>query len=188
MTDATLPPAWELALLSVREARRNLPPHVCVHEIPAPVDIAPYAAAISGETALHITAENPAIGRLIILYDPEGQPGWDGKFRVVVLITAETDLALGEDPLAGEVAWSWLREALTNRQANYSHLTGTATATINRSFTGSTLAGSSAGLEIRASWTPDSHDLSSHFLAWIDTMLQSTGLSPAENVIGIRRL
>lgn len=188
MSDAKLPPAWELALLSLRDAHAQIPAHVSVREVPAPREIAPFAAAISGETALHVAADMPAAGRLVVLYDPQEQPGWGGQFRVIVLITTEAELVLGEDPLAGEVAWSWLRDALAGREADYGHLVGTATATINRSFTGATLSGTSASLEIRASWTPGSPDLSAHFLAWVDTLLQATGFSPEENVIGLRHL
>lgn len=188
MTSAKLPPAWELALLSLREAHAQIPAHVSVHEVPAPKEIAPFAAAISGETALHVAAETPAVGRLVLLFDPQEQPGWGGQFRVVALVASETELNLGEDPLAGEVAWSWLRDALAGREAHYSHLVGTATATINRSFSGDSLRGTSASLEIRASWTPTSYDLSAHFLAWVDTLLQSTGFSPEENVVGLRSL
>ena len=54
MTNAKLPPAWELALLSLREAHAQIPAHVSVHEVPAPKEIAPFAAAISGETELSV--------------------------------------------------------------------------------------------------------------------------------------
>lgn len=186
MSQATIPPAWELALLSLREAHVDLPAHVSVQEVPAPKEIAPYALAISGTTAKHVAADAPATGRLVVLYDPEGQPGWGGNFRVIAMIATEAELELGEDPLAGEVAWSWLREALAARDADYGHLVGTATTTINRSFDGAIMRGTSANLEIRASWTPGSPDLSAHFLSWLDAMLQSTGFSPEANVIGLR--
>lgn len=179
-----VPPAWELALLSLRQA--SVPPRVSIHEVPAPVKIAPYAVAISAETALHVEAEAPATGRFVCLYDPQTQEGWGGEFRVIALVATDTELALGEDPLAGEVAWSWLRECLASRDADYGHLVGTATTTINRSFEGFALRATSATLEIRASWTPGSPDLSAHFLAWLDTMLQATGLSPEENITQLR--
>lgn len=184
MNRADIPPAWEMALLSLRHAQ--IPPRVSVHEIPAPREIAPYALAISGETEMHISMEAPATGRLVCLYDPDIQPAWGGNFRVVLFIATEAEVALGEDPLAGEVAWSWLREYLEARDADYTHLVGTASTVINRSFEGDNYRGISASLEIRASWTPGSPDLSAHFLAWLDTMLQATGLSPEEKVTQLR--
>lgn len=185
MSEAKIPPAWEMALLSLRNAK--LPPRVSVEEVPAPNEIAPYALAVSGETALYTTMESPATGRFVCLYDPKTQPGWGGCFRVIAMVGTETELSLGEDPLAGEVAWSWLRECLERRRADYDYLVGTATSTINRSFDGTVLRASSASLEIRASWTPAEPDISAHFLAWADTMLQSTGLTPEVNVTQLRR-
>lgn len=183
-TKASVPPAWELALLSLRKTKR--PSRVSVHEVPAPREIAPYALAISAETAQHVGAAAPATGRLVCLYDPEGQQAWGGYFRIVALIATDAELDLSEDPLAGEVAWSWLRDSLAQREADYGHLVGTATTTINRSFDGFELRGTSATLEIRASWTPGSPDISAHFLAWLDTMLQAQGLAPEENITQLR--
>ena len=96
-----------------------MPSRVSIHEVPAPAQIAPYAVAISAETALHVEAEAPATGRFVCLYDPQTQEGWGGEFRVIALVATDTELALGEDPLAGEVAWSWLRECLESRDADY---------------------------------------------------------------------
>lgn len=187
MTSTELPPAWEVALLSLREAKGKAPKRVSVQEVPSPDKIAPYALALSGETEIHVEASTPATGRLVVLFDPEGQPGWAGNFRVIAMVQTEAELSLGEDPLAGEVAWSWLRDSLQQRQADYGHLVGTATTTINRSFDGSSVRGETATLEIRASWSPGDADLSAHFLAWLDTLLQAAGLSPEVNVTALRR-
>ena len=51
--------------------------------------IAPYAVAISAETALHVEAEAPATGRFVCLYDPQTQEGWGGEFRVCLLYTSD---------------------------------------------------------------------------------------------------
>ena len=48
----------------------------------------------------------------MLLYDPDGQEGWDGVFRLVAYIRAEVEPEIAADPLLGEVGWSWLSEAL----------------------------------------------------------------------------
>lgn len=186
MTKTALPPAWEMALLSLREAKSRVPSRVSIHEVPAPREIAPYAVAVGAQTQVHAAAQSPAAGRLVVLFDPDEQPNWGGRFRVIGMLSTEAELEMGEDPLAGEVAWSWLRDSLDQREVEYQHLVGTATATINRAFSGSQLRESTSTLEIRASWTPQSPDLSAHLLAWLDTMLQATGLYPEDNVTQLR--
>ena len=51
-------------------------------------------------------------GRFVLLYDPAGQDGWAGPFRVIAYLRAELEPEIAADPLIGQVGWSWLTEAL----------------------------------------------------------------------------
>lgn len=70
---------------------------------------------------------------------------------MVALVASEVESNLGEDPLAGGVAWFWLRDALVGCEAHYSHLVGMVTATINHSFSGGSLRDTFANLKIHVS-------------------------------------
>src|SRR5580658_7283184 len=60
-------------------------------DVPAPKRLAPYATAIAA--AVRRDDADVAWGRLVLLYDPDGQEGWGGAFRLVAYIRAEVDPA-----------------------------------------------------------------------------------------------
>lgn len=62
-----------------------------------------------------------------MLHDPAGQAAWNGTFRIVIHAQAPIESDLGDDPLLGEVAWSWLPEALAETGAQFHSLNGTVT-------------------------------------------------------------
>ena len=78
--------------------------------MPAPQRIAPFASALSADVT--VDGEDVGTGRLVLLHDPAGNDAWAGTFRCVAYARAEIDPEIANDPLAGEVAWSWLTEAL----------------------------------------------------------------------------
>ena len=82
------------------------------------------------------------------------------------------------DDLFDEVAWSWLTDALRDADAGYHNVSGTVTRTVSRSFAGLEDRSTETDLEIRASWTPDSADLSNHIAAWLALVEKSSGLMP----------
>src|SRR6202522_208555 len=49
-------------------------------DVPAPKRLAPYATAIAA--AVRRDDADVAWGRLVLLYDPDGQEGWGGAFRL----------------------------------------------------------------------------------------------------------
>ena len=55
----------------------------------------------------------------MLLYDPAGQDGWTGTFRVVVQVHADVEEEMAADPLLGEVGWSWLTDALDLHAPGY---------------------------------------------------------------------
>lgn len=187
MTDrADIPPEFEAALLSLRG--HTLRKELWLEEVPAPTRIAPYAAALTGE--VNPTREPEDLigsGRFVILYDPEGQPAWNGPFRLIVMARASLDPEIAADGLLGRVAWSWLGEALEESHADFHSLSGTVSRVVNESFGEMHYREGDADIEIRASWSPQDTNLAPHLRAWALLMCQIAGLPPStENVTHLR--
>src|SRR6266851_717938 len=177
------------AFMAGRDARvqRNLK----FEDVPAPKRLAPYATAIAA--TVQQDDADVAWGRLVLLYDPDGQQGWDGVFRLVAYIRAEVEPEIAADPLLGEVGWSWLSEALDAHVPGYAAPSGTVTRVITEGFGGKRDELPLTGFELRASWSPvgpeeqhgspgtsdlDTLDLSAHIAAWCDCMSTAAGLEP----------
>ncbi|MGH3651701.1 DUF3000 domain-containing protein [Glutamicibacter sp.] len=191
---SAIPKAFAKALeeLSHAKVRKELK----FTEIPAPGRLAPFALALSGDvmdvvapghgpqgqeigrTPFLQPAEQLATGRFILLFDPAGQELWNGQFRIVTYIRARLDHEMGQDSMLASVAWSWLEEALRDRDASYHSAGGTATRVISESF--GNLAGEQdhIDIELRASWSPDSDHLGTHLSAWADMVCTFAGLPP----------
>lgn len=136
----------------------------------------PAAAAL--EPAAGSEDAELATGRFILLHDPDGSAVWDGEFRIVTYIRAQLEPEMGNDEMLGSVAWTWLVEALENHAAPYRSAGGTATRVLSESF--GTLADrpNSIDIELRASWTPATPDITSHLEAWSDMVCTFAGLPP----------
>ena len=150
-------------------------PEVAIESMPAPQRIAPYAAALSADVTAH--GDELATGRIVLLHDPAGNDAWGGTFRCVVYARAEIDREQAQDPLVGEVAWSWIDEALTEHRATAANPSGTVTVVSTESFGGMAEEEPTAQLEIRASWTP-CDDVAGHVEAWASLLCQAAGLEP----------
>jgi hypothetical protein len=144
--------------------------------------VAPHALAVLA--SVKSTADAPediAVGRLVLLHDPEGQAAWDGTYRIACFARAELDPEMSGDPMLPEVTWSWLEEALANADAQADALAGTVT--ITRSSRFGALAedddeGSSEA-ELRCSWTPRwDEDPTKHLRAFCDLLADLAGLPP----------
>ena len=70
----------------------------------------------------------------VLLYDPAGQDGWGGPLRIIVYIRADLDPEIAEDPLIGQVGWTWLTEALGQRTGGYAQPSGTVTTVVTEGF------------------------------------------------------
>ncbi len=164
-------------------------------EVPAPSKLAPYAVALRAEvqtpsvsplgshptSRLRPQPEDPEIlatGRFILLHDPAGQQAWGGTFRVVIYIRAELDAEMGNDPLLGSVAWTWLCDSLAQHGVEYSHAGGTATRILSESFGSMENRQPSNDVELRASWSPTGPRFGSHLQAWADMVCSFAGLPP----------
>lgn len=119
-----------------------------------------------------------ATGRLILLHDPEGQEAWDGVLRVVAYVRAELDAELAADPLLPAVGWSWLTDALESTGAEFTALGGTVTDTTSARFGDISGPARTDDLELRASWTPMTANLTAHGDAFCTLMASVVGLPP----------
>jgi hypothetical protein len=160
----------------------------CFEDVPAPKRLAPYASAIAA--TVQRDDADVAWGRLVLLYDPDGQDGWDGAFRLVAYIRADVDPEMAADPLLGEVGWSWLSEALDAHVPGYAVPSGTVTRVITEGFGAKRDEPPLTGFELRASWSPagpanraddgdrDTLELAAHISAWCDCLSAAAGLEP----------
>jgi len=158
-------------------------------DVPAPKRLAPYATAIAA--SVQRDGADVAWGRLVLLYDPDGQEGWDGVFRLVAYVRADVEPEMAADPLLGGVGWSWLSEALDAHVPGYAVPSGTVTRVITEGFGAKRDELPLTGFELRASWSPagpgnseaddrdlDILDLSAHISAWCDCLSAAAGLEP----------
>lgn len=163
-----------------------------VREIPAPGRIAPWSYAVAADVGAteHGRDSERGTGRFILMHDPEEPESWGGAFRVVTFTQATQDLDIAPDPMLPEVTWSWLLEALDQRDAGYHAASGTATRVLSTGFGELAEQGEGAQLELRASWTPTSHDIERHLAAWCDLVCAVAGLplQPGAISLDARRL
>ena len=176
------PLEFQRALEALRTARVR--PEVVLAEVPAPQRIAPFSVALTADVlnrhgiAPGAEPEELANGRFVLLHDPSAPAPWGGTFRAVTFVRAELEPEMGVDPVLGAVGWSWLMDALSDRQATFSHEGGTVTRVVAESFAALAERGSGVSIEIRASWTPRDADLAAHLLAWTDLLCTVGGLPP----------
>jgi hypothetical protein len=150
---------------------------VRVEPLRPPQRLAPWSYAISADV-LGADGDELATGRLVLLHDPDGAQAWDGVLRFVAFASAELDAQMGVDPMLPAVGWSWLTGALNDRAAAYRAAGGTVTQTTSTRF--GDLAGprTTVELELRASWTADTADMSPHLHAFVDLLCAAAGLPP----------
>jgi len=175
---ASLFAAAAAAFEAGRDAVGEVRDDITFEDHPAPRRLAPYAAAMAA-TAFR-DGDEVATGRLILLFDPDGQEGWTGVFRLVAQVHADVDPEMAEDPLLAEVGWSWLTDALGMHAPGYSAASGTVTRVITEGFGAKEDEPTVTGFELRASWSPgDAGELSGHVEAWCDLIIAAAGL-PAQ--------
>ena len=168
------PAAFRRAVESLRVP--EIRPEIELEDLPAPQRLAPHSAAIGA--SVYRDDDELAVGRLILLYDPDGQRGWEGPFRLVAYVRADMEPEITSDPLLGPVAWSWLTEALETHHADYSAAGGTVTRAVSEGFGNKAEDPVTTELELRASWSPAEEDLSGHVAAWCDLMCVAAGIPP----------
>jgi len=152
---------------------------ISFEESPAPRRLAPYAAALGAVAYRDGTDDDveAGSGRLVLLFDPDGQDGWTGHFRLVAYVRADIEEEMAADPLLGEVGWSWLTDALELRAPGYTAPSGTVTRVITEGFGTKSGELPVTGFELRASWSPpEDTDLGVNVEAWCDLLAAAAGL------------
>jgi Protein of unknown function (DUF3000) len=161
--------------------------------VPAPGRIAPHAVALSAEVVdggagVHDEGDELASGRFVLLYDPSEPDPWEGAWRAVTFARAVFDPELANDPMLGAVGWSWLMDALANRDATCVAEAGTVTRVVSESFAGLAERSATVEMEVRASWTLTGPDAGVHLLAWTDLLCTVAGLPPLpDGVVALPR-
>jgi hypothetical protein len=174
------------ALASQSEAR----PELTFESEPPPRRLAPFATAVAATVAGPVPAEDTAEdteiagGRFVLLFDPAGQPGWDGKYRLIAYVRADLEPEMAADPLINEVGWSWLTEALDGCVTGYQNISGTVTTVVTQGFGGKQDEPMSTEFELRASWSPladasGGAELGGHLAAWCAVICAAAGLPPS---------
>ena len=172
------------ALLRAGQARTD----ILVREAGRPTRLAPYGIALAA--TLERGDDELAAGRLVVLHDPAGQPAWGGTFRIACYARAGLDPEMITDPMLPEVTWSWLEEALAEREAQFSALAGTVTTTASARFGQLREEDDTCEVELRCSWSPDwSPDdpaaIGAHLEALCDLMTMMAGEPPANGVVSL---
>ena len=181
---AAADPVFRRAVTELEAAVRDLRalrPELGFDAEPPPRRLAPHAAAVAA--AVEDGGQEIGSGRFVLLYDPDGQDGWAGPFRVIAYVRSGLDPEIAADPLIGQVGWSWLTEALENRLAGYAAPSGTVTRVVTEGFGTKREDPVTTEFEMRASWSPATHDgehfeLDRHLAAWADTLCVAAGLPP----------
>lgn len=160
-------------------------PQIEIGPIRPPQRLAPYSYAIGAEVRDADTdvvaeqSEGDAFGRLILLYDPDGDDAWNGTTRLVAYIQADLEADLAADPLLPEVAWSWLVDALDAHGEPVTALGGTVTATSSVRYGDIVGPPRAHQLELRASWTASTTVIAPHVEAFCEVLAAAAGLPPA---------
>ncbi len=180
---STIPSEFSAAVESMHDV--NLRPEITLGTIRPPQRPAPYSHAIglevskgSDDAALAPDSNGDAFGRLILLHSAEAEEAWEGSMRLVAYIQADMDDAVASDPLLPDVAWQWLNESLAEAGAGFTNLGGTVTSTASVRFGEIGGPPRAYQLEMRASWTADGIDLSSHVEAFSHVLALVAGLPP----------
>jgi hypothetical protein len=174
-----IPAAFTAAVEAVHRASPRS--ELTITEIPAPGSLAPFSIALAADVtpARHSSDSELGTGRFVLLFDPDAPDAWGGQFRVVCYAQAPLETDIGVDPFLAEVAWSWLLDSLEARGARYTAASGTATKILSTGFGELASQGDGAQIELRASWTPVDHDVSSHVEGWGELLCMLAGLPPA---------
>ena len=157
-------------------------PQARVERIRPPQRLAPWTFAVAvdivpnGNSAA--SDHGSTTGRLVVLYDPDGSEAWDGEIRLVAYAQADLAADMAGDPLLPAVGWSWLTEALEQREAPHTAVGGTVTQTTSTRFGDVHGPTSTTQIELRGSWTATSTDLAPHLLAFVDLLCVAAGLPP----------
>lgn len=179
MVEITLEPeapsAFKDAVNSLHKISER--PELGLIQIPAPRNLASFSVAFAASTESHGIAADESLttGRFVLLHETKEQVEWNGLFRVVCFVKSPMEMDIADDQLVSDVTWGWLTSALKERGAKFHDAAGTATRVISSGYGMLSHQADHAELELRASWSPESTDLSSHLEAWQDLIALMAG-------------
>ena len=173
------------ALASADEA--SLRSELRVFETAAPEGLAPFQRAWAADVEpQHASSDNEyGTGRLVFLFDPSAPEAWESTYRMVVFAQAPIEPLMGQDEFLPNVAWSWLIDALDSSGASYFHAAGTTTSVVSTGFGEMESEGSGAQVEVRASWSPTTHDIGPHLEAWSEFVCMLAGFPPTHEGVAM---
>jgi len=180
-SDAAFPGAPQEFLDAVASAdAASLRSELRVFETAAPEGLAPFQRAWAADVEpQHASSDNEyGTGRLVFLFDPSAPEAWESTYRMVVFAQAPIEPLMGQDEFLPNVAWSWLIDALDSSGASYFHAAGTTTSVVSTGFGEMEPEGSGAQVEVRASWSPTTHDIGPHLEAWSEFVCMLAGFPP----------
>jgi hypothetical protein len=179
---AAVPDEFAAVSAALKAALSRTRPELVLTETRGPTKVAPYGLALTASVCASADDDREiAVGRLVLLHDPEGQTAWDGTYRIACFARADLDPEMSSDPMLSEVAWSWLEEALGAHDAEADALAGTVTITRSSRFGALAEADDEASseAELRCSWTPRwDEDPARHLRAFCDLLADLAGLPP----------
>jgi hypothetical protein len=106
---------------------------------------------------------------------------------MVCFAKAPLDKTMTEDPLLPDVAWSWLTDALSHRDAAYDRAAGTASIITSVGLGEMRSDQTGAEMELRASWSPQDAQMKNHLEAWAEFVCMLAGYPPtADGVAALR--
>lgn len=180
-----LPEAFKLAVESISSVAFR--EELTVRQIDSPSGVAPYSYALAADVLIaeHEHESQHGTGRFILLYDPAEPESWGGPFRVVAFAQAPLEAEIGLDPFLSNVAWSWLTDALTIREADYFNASGTATRILSTGFGELADSGEGAQIELRASWSPAAPQMGEQAEAWGELLCMLAGLPPTADAVSL---
>lgn len=161
-------------------------PEIDLESAPAPARLASHTAAVLADVA--VAGVDVADGRLVLLFEPQYQPEWDGQLRLVGFTRADLEAELVTDSLLLEVGWSWVVDSFENRGLDPLSVSATVSRTGSQSFGDISSRPPAGAIEIRSSWTvPADESLIEHVHAWCDLLASAAGLVPLPKGISTLR-
>lgn len=167
---------FQAAVDAIRHAEVREELHL--KQIEEPEKLATHAIAFSAHIVEELsTSADAGTGRFVLLWEPEMQAAWGSRFRVVCFAKSPLETNIGADELGSDIAWAWLTDALSNRNAEYSNAAGTATRIMSSGYGSLATQADHAELEVRASWSPASFEIGQHLEAWQDLVCIMSGFA-----------
>ena len=171
--------SWETVTDEIKSALtdRTVRSEITLDVTAAPARLATHTAAVMADVARDDI--EIGTGRLIFLYEPTLQEEWEGHIRCVAYVRSNLETELVTDPLLLEVGWSWVQDALNEREIPAIALSTTVSRSGSQSFGEISHREPEGYVEIRASWTvAGDNSVVPSIMAWCDLLAQASGLEP----------